>query len=252
MSLTQNIAVGRGLLVESTSPTWSVGSSFEHCVLYQYALHNASNVYMALQQTESPYWQGEGTPRRAPSPWQSITELGDPNFDNCNTQGEGESNNDLCYRSWAVYMSGTSTQNIVIHGSALWAFFNSMNDNSYEGATCDDTGGVCQLNAVYIEDAKGMYWYSAATKAAENMFYDVTGRGENLTTQTEYTGSWGGAVAAYLMDVGLQTGDDNNGNEDGVGTGDNVGDGKKNDAVLQSVWGLPTVLGYLLWTLVLI
>lgn len=234
MSLTQNIAVGRGLLVESSSPTWFAGSSFEHCVLYQYALHDASKVYMALQQTESPYWQGEGTPRRAPDPWKAITDIGDPTFDNCDRQGEP--GNDLCYRSWAVHLSGRS-QNVVFHGSALWAFFNKMNDNSYEGAACDNTGGVCQFNAAYIEDAESTYWYSAATKAALNIIYDTIGGGENRTTQAEFTGSWGGAVAAYLRGNGTDEGhDDSNGTQSGTGDGDGDGDksGKKNDAVRGS------------------
>lgn len=68
----QNIAVGRGVLVESSGAqggTWLVGTSFEHCVLYQYSYVNASNVYASLEQTEAPYWQGQGTPRRAPEPW---------------------------------------------------------------------------------------------------------------------------------------------------------------------------------------
>jgi glucan 1,3-beta-glucosidase len=65
----QNIAVGRGALIESKNPTWLVGTSFEHCVMYQYSLNKASNVFIAMQQTEAPYWQGLGTPRRAPDPW---------------------------------------------------------------------------------------------------------------------------------------------------------------------------------------
>ncbi|KAK4217156.1 pectate lyase superfamily protein-domain-containing protein [Rhypophila decipiens] len=250
MSLTQNLAVGRGVLVESTSPTWFVASSFEHCVLYQYALHDASNVYMGLVQTESPYWQGQGTTRRAPTPWKAIADIGDPTFNNCASQGQPGA--DICYRSWALYMSGS--QNVVIHGSALWAFFNSMDDNSYEGGNCDDTGGVCQQNVAFIEDARSTYWYSAATKAARNMIYDVTGGGEvNLTMQAEYTGSWGGALAAYLRDIDPPSGTgENNGQGKQDGPGDNEGSGKKNSAAQKPITSSLVALGILLVVLMLI
>jgi glucan 1,3-beta-glucosidase len=68
----QNIAVGRGALIESTQPTWLVGTSFEHCTLYQYSLHDASNVYIGMQQTETPYWQGNDEVQRAPAPWTYV------------------------------------------------------------------------------------------------------------------------------------------------------------------------------------
>lgn len=69
---TQNIAVGRGALIESTQPTWFVGTSFEHCTLYQYSLNKASNVYIGMQQTETPYWQGNDQPDYAPAPWTYV------------------------------------------------------------------------------------------------------------------------------------------------------------------------------------
>lgn len=136
----QNIAVGRGALIQSTKPTWLVGTAFEHSVLYQYNLHRASNVYIGLQQTENPYWQGAGTPERAPAPWTSVTvppyphpgvalckprltrvivsvnpAFGDPDFSNCAAQLA--SANDQCYRAWAV--TSVNSSNIVTHGSAM-------------------------------------------------------------------------------------------------------------------------------------
>lgn len=65
----QNIAVGRGALIESTKGTWLVGTSFEHNVMYQYHLNKAQNVYIGMQQTENPYWQGIGNDQWAPGPW---------------------------------------------------------------------------------------------------------------------------------------------------------------------------------------
>ena len=34
----------RGILIESAGPSWFYGTSSEHSVLYQYQLHNSSNV----------------------------------------------------------------------------------------------------------------------------------------------------------------------------------------------------------------
>jgi hypothetical protein len=48
-----NIWQGRGLLVESVRPVWIVGGSFEHCMLYNYMLRNAKNVYLGHIQSET-------------------------------------------------------------------------------------------------------------------------------------------------------------------------------------------------------
>ncbi|KAK4449157.1 glucan 1,3-beta-glucosidase [Podospora aff. communis PSN243] len=147
----QNIAVGRGALVESTSPVWMLGTSFEHCVLYQYALRNASNVYFALQQTETPYWQGVNTLASAPEPWEVNPTYGDPNFEHC------DADDAHCRRAWAAYVA--HSDNITVHGSALWTFFNGMRDGMLADASCAETGGVCQRSAVGVVDAARMYWF---------------------------------------------------------------------------------------------
>ena len=64
-----DIGTGRGMLVEATQGTWLTGTAFEHNTLYNYNLHSASNVYAGMQQCETPYWQGNGSPRNAPDPW---------------------------------------------------------------------------------------------------------------------------------------------------------------------------------------
>ncbi|KAK3378111.1 pectate lyase superfamily protein-domain-containing protein [Podospora didyma] len=196
--VTQNIAVGRGALIESTSPTWFIGSSFEHCVLYQYSLNRASNVYIAQQQTESPYWQGQGTPQRAPAPWVANSTYGDPTFDNCAAQGAA--GNDQCYRAWAFYMADSNS--IIIHGSAMWVFFNRMNDNMWQDAQCTATGNTCQLNMAYISGASSTFWFSLSTKSTTNLVYDTTGGSVDVVAQNRNQGSWGGVLAAYLRNSG--------------------------------------------------
>ncbi|KAK6519188.1 hypothetical protein TWF281_003877 [Arthrobotrys megalospora] len=52
-----DIYVARGVLIESQGPSWFYGTASEHNVLYQYQLQGAKNIFMALIQTESPYFQ---------------------------------------------------------------------------------------------------------------------------------------------------------------------------------------------------
>ena len=69
------------MLVESTKATWLVGTAFEHNTLYQYNLNSAKNVYIGMQQSETPYWQGTGSASLAPAPWTAAGS--DPTFSNC-------------------------------------------------------------------------------------------------------------------------------------------------------------------------
>ncbi|ORY68799.1 pectate lyase superfamily protein-domain-containing protein [Pseudomassariella vexata] len=197
---TQNIAVGRGALIESTQPTWLVGTSFEHCALYQYNLNRASNVYIGLQQTESPYWQGTGQPNYAPAPWTPNTTYGDPTFSNCADQDAD--GNGQCFRAWAHHAAGSS--DIVIHGSALWVFFNGMNDNKFQDANCDKYGGICQLNMIFLSDAVSTFMYSLGGKSTTNLVYDTTGGDINVAAMDDNVGGWGAVVAAYLRDFGVE------------------------------------------------
>ena len=50
-----NIYVARGLLVESRKAIWLYGTSYEHCVRYNYQIANAKNVYMSVIQSETAY-----------------------------------------------------------------------------------------------------------------------------------------------------------------------------------------------------
>ncbi|KAL8635578.1 MAG: hypothetical protein Q9228_006943, partial [Teloschistes exilis] len=77
----QNIATGRGILVQATRATWLTGTGFEHNTLYNYNLHAAQNVYAGLQQCETAYWQGVGAVQNAPAPWTpDVARYGDPDF----------------------------------------------------------------------------------------------------------------------------------------------------------------------------
>jgi len=69
------------MLVEATAGTWLLGTAFEHNTLYQYNLNSAENIYIGMQQCETPYWQGTGSPSLAPAPWTASGS--DPTFSNC-------------------------------------------------------------------------------------------------------------------------------------------------------------------------
>lgn len=175
---TQTISTGRGILVEATAGTWLVGTAFEHNTLYQYNLNNARNVYIGMQQSETPYWQGTGSPSLAPAPWTAAGS--DPNFSNC---GGSDAQ---CRMAWFQTISGSS--DIFIYGSGFWTFFN---DNS---PSCDSS---CQTNAVNIESSSTIYYYGLETRSNINLvYYD----GSALVTQNNNPGGWGGDVAAFLLD----------------------------------------------------
>ncbi|CZR51994.1 related to exo-beta-1,3-glucanase [Phialocephala subalpina] len=196
----QNIATGRGALIESTKGAWLVGTAFEHNTLYQYNLNNAQNVYIGMQQTETAYWQGIGSPEQAPSPWASNTSIGDPTFSNC--ASSGDSGNSQCYMGFHQQISSSS--NLVIHGSAFWVFFNDMTDGSYSNAGCPNHNNICQENAVIMTDTTSLFWYNLLTKSTTNMVRD---NGVVTAMQVNNPGGWEGSVpgviAAYLKDSGI-------------------------------------------------
>ena len=98
----QNIATGRGFLVEATSATWLHGTASEHNTLYQYNFNNAANVFIGMQQCETPYWQGTGSSSLAPAPWSTLSSYSDPTFTNC---GSGDAQ---CRMAWFARISGCS------------------------------------------------------------------------------------------------------------------------------------------------
>ncbi|KAK1638756.1 pectate lyase superfamily protein-domain-containing protein [Colletotrichum phormii] len=111
-TMVQNsVYVARGLLVESTEPTWLYGTSSEHAVMYQYNFHNAASVFAAMIQTESPYYQPTPTP---PAPFASSVGLFPGASDySCAASDEFSG----CDESWAVVMRGC--EDIVIAGAGL-------------------------------------------------------------------------------------------------------------------------------------
>lgn len=174
----QTISTGRGFLVESTQATWLHGTASEHHTLYQYHFRNAQNVFVGMQQSETPYWQGNGGPANTPDPWTPNGNYNDPDFSNCNG---GDSN---CRMAWFNYIEGGG--NLYLYGSGFWTFFNN-------GGGCN---GDCQQNGNYVSGVKGLNWFGVNTKSNTNVI--ISADGQPTVEQNFNPGSWGAVVGAYL------------------------------------------------------
>ena len=176
------VSTGRGVLIEAVSGTWLVGTAVEHNTLYQYNLNSAQNVLISMQQSETPYWQGPGSPDLAPAPWTPNTQTyHDPDFSGC------DANDGLCRMAWFQRISGGN--NIYIYGTGFWSFFN-------HNGGCSN--GYCQTNAAeVVSGTTSLYWYNFNTLQSLNL---LVNDGSVLVTQNNNPGSWGGIVAAMLAD----------------------------------------------------
>jgi glucan 1,3-beta-glucosidase len=118
-----------------------------------------------------------------------------------------------------------NSSRVVVHGSAMWSFFNGMDDGLWSDPQCGATGGICQTNMAYVEGARATWWFSLSSKAAENLVVDAggvaggNGSGTVITSQRDNPGSWGAVVAAYLRN----TGNDDEGKGEGDGGEDSGG-----------------------------
>ncbi|PLB52583.1 exo-beta-1,3-glucanase [Aspergillus steynii IBT 23096] len=172
----QNIGTGRGMLVEATSATWLIGTGFEHHTLYQYNFEQARNVFSALQQSESPYWQGPGN-LYAPAPWADHRIASDPDFSHCAPDDA------KCRMALFERIKGSS--DLFLYGGGNWVFFNANGD-------CN---GDCQKNNIQILDSTKVYLYGTNSKSITNMVLEGS---QAIATQSDNAGGWGGVIAAYL------------------------------------------------------
>ncbi|KAK1765614.1 pectin lyase fold/virulence factor, partial [Phialemonium atrogriseum] len=92
---------GRGVLIETQGPVWGFGTSSEHSVLYNYQIQNSAAVYLALIQTETPYFQGNPA---ATTPFAANAAFGDPDFAAACPSGDGRG----CQRAWGLRVVNSS------------------------------------------------------------------------------------------------------------------------------------------------
>ncbi|GLA29055.1 hypothetical protein AnigIFM63326_006943 [Aspergillus niger] len=174
----QTISTGRGLLVEGTAATWLIGTGSEHNTLYQYNFQYARNVFTAMQQSETPYWQGAGSRALNPAPW-TYLDSSDPDYSNC------AASDSKCRMALFERIYGSS--DLFLYGGCNWVFFNNNGDCS----------GDCQTNAIEIANSTSIYLYGTNTKSTTNMVLEGT---KVIATQSDNAGGWGGVIAGYLYD----------------------------------------------------
>ncbi|KAK6330900.1 hypothetical protein TWF718_003098 [Orbilia javanica] len=183
-----DIYVARGVLIESTAPTWLWGTASEHSTLYQYQLSGASNVFMGLVQTESPYYQPSPL---GPLPW-SVTEgttsqfTDDPTFIECLSSLDTDI--DKCAVSWALRILDSS--DIYAYGVGFYSWFQNYDQ------TCVPLEN-CQTRLIQTAFSEKIYLYGIATKGAQEA---VSPTGSNLVAalQQDNQNGYTTSIAAWL------------------------------------------------------
>jgi glucan 1,3-beta-glucosidase len=187
------------MLVEATKGTWLLGLGIgkrsprsllespltvdfhcvEHNTLYQANFDNAQNVFLGFQQSETPYWQGNGNPSLNPDPWSPLPLASDPDFSWC-------SGGDAQCRM-ALYQRISGSSNLSMYGGGFWTFFNN---NQF----CNSD---CQSNALLIQNTKSLFYFGINTRFVSTL---VRNNGASLVTSGNNPGGWGAGVAAFLTD----------------------------------------------------
>ncbi|GJN66193.1 hypothetical protein PLICBS_000209 [Purpureocillium lilacinum] len=142
---------GRGILVESKKPTWLWGTASEHNVLYQYQFSGASQVFVSMMQTESPYFQP--TPR-APKPFTPGVFPNDPTFEDC------PADSNTCPMAWAARVLDST--DILVYSAGLYSWFSSYSQDCVARENC-------QARVVRVEQSSHIWLYGLATKATLEM-----------------------------------------------------------------------------------
>lgn len=168
-----NIYNGRGVLISSeVGPVWMYGTSSEHSVLYNYQITNASNVYMALIQSETPYFQSNPD---ATTPFTTNAAYSDPVF----------TGNASVNKAWGLRI--VDSTDILVYGAGLYSFFDNYDQ------TCLDTES-CQDNMLSIENSSPVHMYGLSTKAAVNM---VTVNGVSAALDSDNRNNFCATIALF-------------------------------------------------------
>ncbi|KAH7929806.1 glycoside hydrolase family 55 protein [Leucogyrophana mollusca] len=129
---------GRGILSQSAGPVWMMGTS-EHHVLYQYSLVGASDHYMGLIQTETPYFQPDPAP---PAPFNITSTYSDPTYENGMNM------------AWALWVE--SSTDVIIFGAGHYSFFQNYGQDCLANNTC-------QTQIVNTDSSSSVTIYSLST-----------------------------------------------------------------------------------------
>ncbi|KAI9888746.1 MAG: hypothetical protein M1814_006478 [Vezdaea aestivalis] len=177
-----NVYNGRGVLVESEGPVWLYGTSSEHSTLYNYQLNKAKDIYMALIQTETAYFQSNPS---ALVPFPPDARYADPDFAaSCKASPTGTSS---CAKTWGLRV--VDSTDVLIFGAGLYSFFDNY------GQDCLATES-CQRNMLSVEGAGKVSVWGLSTKASENM---VSRGDQPLVLQKENRSNFCSTVALFAQ-----------------------------------------------------
>jgi hypothetical protein len=169
-----NIYNGRGMLIETTKPTWLWGTASEHNTLVNYQIQNAANLFMSLIQTETAYYQGnpESLVPFAPNP-----KYFDPDFSECTDSA-------TCKRTWGLRVN--DSKDILVYGGGLYSFFNNYDQECVGLNNCQD-------NMISIENSS-VHLFGVSTKAAVNM---VRLNGQSAALDADNRNNFAGSIAVF-------------------------------------------------------
>ncbi|KAM3474430.1 hypothetical protein MY5147_004285 [Beauveria neobassiana] len=182
-----NVYFGRGILIWGDGPTWWRGTASEHSVMYQYNIVGASNVYMSIIQTESPYFQGTSF-LQAPAPFTVDNWIGEPSFDTC---GSATTN---CNAAWALIVQ--NSDGVYIDGTGLYSWFQNYNQDCVGKKNCQQRlVNVYNSANVFISHLVTVGSVEVVTPAISNQYNRII-YAEDTLEATAYP--WWTAIASYL------------------------------------------------------
>ncbi|CCA67681.1 probable glucan 1,3-beta-glucosidase [Serendipita indica DSM 11827] len=147
---------GRGILIEGEN-VWLVGTGSEHHAIYQYRVNGATNVYMGLIQTETPYYQPNPA---APNPFVTNSAYSDP---------------DVSSLKSALALSVTNSDHVLIYGAGLYSFFVSYAQTCLQTWNCQD-----QIASVGSSNQVRIYGLSTVATTWQMTFNGTPAINQNL------------------------------------------------------------------------
>ncbi|KAI9279502.1 pectate lyase superfamily protein-domain-containing protein [Umbelopsis sp. AD052] len=182
-----SIYTGRGILIESSQgPVWLYGTASEHNVLYQYQLSGASNVYMGMIQTETPYYQPAPL---ANVPYPVISSIADPTFSNC------PAGSLTCAMAWGL--RALNSNNVFVYGAGLYNFFSNYDQTCLTTESCQDAMADLENSNSHL------YVYNLNTKAATNMVWSSANG--VLAKQADNPNGFCQTINAFLVEAGTSS-----------------------------------------------
>ncbi|KAK4184643.1 pectate lyase superfamily protein-domain-containing protein [Podospora australis] len=142
------VYAGRGLLLEDTDgPHWLYATSVEHHQLYEYNLHNVSNIFLGQLQTETAYYQ--------PNPDTRLPYPPNPRYHDPRLLAPGQSGIGL----WIE-----DSRDVFVYGAGLYSFFINYDNN------CAQVGPQprCQDRIFQVIDSR-VTVYNLVTVGTESM-----------------------------------------------------------------------------------